>query len=66
MLVLRRKVGEEIRIGEDVVIKVLGVNGRATRLGIQAPISKPIRRGEWPPAEGEQSDALEEKVLAAT
>lgn len=48
MLVLRRKIGEEVRIGNDVLVKVLAVNGRAIRLGIQAPTSMPIRRGEWP------------------
>jgi carbon storage regulator len=47
MLVLRRKVGEELRIGENVVIKVLSVNGRAVRLGIEAPQSMPIWRQEW-------------------
>jgi carbon storage regulator len=65
MLVLRRKIGEEIRIGDDVVIKVLGVNGRAIRLGIQAPVSMPIRRGEWTPAGTVRQDAPHEHLLTA-
>jgi carbon storage regulator CsrA len=46
MLVLRRKVGEEIRLGDGIIVKVLAVNGRAIRLGIEAPTSIPIWRGE--------------------
>jgi carbon storage regulator len=47
MLVLRRKIGEEIRIGDGVVIKVLAINGRSVRIGIQAPEAMPIWRAEW-------------------
>jgi len=47
MLVLRRKIGEEVKIGADVVIKVLAVNGRSIRLGIDAPRTLPVWRGEW-------------------
>jgi carbon storage regulator len=47
MLVLRRKIGEEVKIGTDVVIKVLAVNGRSIRLGIEAPRTLPVWRGEW-------------------
>ena len=46
MLVLRRKIGEEIRMGDGVIIKVLSVNGRAIRLGIDAPPSISIWRPE--------------------
>ena len=46
MLVLRRKIGEEIRLGDGVVIKVLSVNGRGIRLGIEAPPSISIWRAE--------------------
>jgi carbon storage regulator len=47
MLVLRRKIGEEIKIGDNVVVKVLAVNGRSIRLGIDAPRVMPVWRGEW-------------------
>ena len=47
MLVLRRKIGEQIQIGDGVVIKVLAINGRSVRIGIEAPEAMPIWRGEW-------------------
>src|SRR5262245_50230019 len=46
MLVLTRKQGEKIRIGEDVVITVVRTKGKAVRLGIQAPAHVPVLRGE--------------------
>ena len=47
MLVLTRKVEEEIFIGDDIVIKVAGVtqDGRV-RLGVTAPREIPVDRGE--------------------
>jgi carbon storage regulator len=44
MLVLTRKVAEEIIIDERVRVSVLGINGRRVRLGIVAPADVPIRR----------------------
>lgn len=58
MLVLRRKVGEEIRIGDGVVIKVVAVNGRTVRIGIEAPRSMPIWRVEGP-SKGEPASSRE-------
>ncbi len=49
MLVLSRKVNEEIAIGNDVTIKVVRVIGNKVRLGISAPASVNIRRGEVAP-----------------
>jgi carbon storage regulator len=46
MLVLTRKQGEQIRIGQDVVITVVRTKGKAVRLGIQAPAHVPVLRGE--------------------
>jgi carbon storage regulator CsrA len=46
MLVLSRKVNEEIVIGSNVTIKVVKVIGNKVRLGISAPNSVNIRRGE--------------------
>jgi carbon storage regulator len=46
MLVLTRKQGEQIRIGDDVVITVVRTKGKAVRLGIQAPSHVPVLRGE--------------------
>jgi carbon storage regulator CsrA len=46
MLVLARKVNQEIRIGRDIVIRVLTVQGNAVRLGIEAPRTVMVMRSE--------------------
>ncbi len=46
MLVLQRKVGEQVRIGEDVVVTVLRTACGKVSLGIQAPPHDRICRGE--------------------
>jgi len=46
MLVLSRKLGEGIRIGDNIVISVLTIDGNRTRLGIEAPADVPILRHE--------------------
>ncbi len=48
MLVLTRKQGERLQIGDDVVVTVLEVHGRRIRLGIEAPHSTRIMRSELP------------------
>ena len=49
MLVLSRKVGERIVVGNGVTVVVLAVHGRQIRLGIEAPKDVSIRREELPP-----------------
>jgi carbon storage regulator len=46
MLVLSRKHGEEILIGDDVVITIVSVKGGDVRLGITAPRNVPVYRRE--------------------
>ena len=46
MLILTRKVGEMIRIGDAVVIRVLEVRGSQVRLGVDAPTDVRIFREE--------------------
>jgi carbon storage regulator len=46
MLVLTRKVGERIRIGDDVTVQVLEVRGGQVRLGLAAPAEIRIFREE--------------------
>jgi carbon storage regulator len=46
MLVLTRKIGEEIAVGKDVTIRVLQIHGNRVRVGIVAPSTLPIHRGE--------------------
>lgn len=46
MLVLTRKVGEEIYIGDRICVKVMEISGSRVRLGIDAPMSLRIYREE--------------------
>lgn len=46
MLVLSRKIGERIRIGDDVVLTVVRIHGDKVRLGIEAPDAVAIHREE--------------------
>jgi len=46
MLVLTRTVGERIRIGENVVITVVRIQGTAVRLGVEAPLHAAVVRQE--------------------
>lgn len=46
MLVLTRKLGETIVIGDNIVIKVVDIHGKQIRLGIEAPTEISIFRGE--------------------
>lgn len=48
MLVLTRKVGEDIYMGEDIRIVVLGIRGGHVKIGLEASDDIPIRRGELP------------------
>ncbi|MGD9720584.1 MAG: carbon storage regulator [Pirellulales bacterium] len=46
MLVLTRKQGERLHIGDDIIISVLEVKGQRVRIGIEAPRSTHVVRGE--------------------
>jgi len=46
MLILTRKVGELIMIGDSVVVKVLGVRSGQVKIGVQAPKELPVHRHE--------------------
>jgi carbon storage regulator len=46
MLVLSRRIGESIRIGPDIVIRVLGVKGSQVRIGVDAPKDVEVHREE--------------------
>jgi len=46
MLILTRRVGETVMIGDDVTVTVLGVKGNQVRLGINAPRSVAVHREE--------------------
>ena len=46
MLVLSRKSGEEIQIGDDITLTIVSVKGKRVRIGIEAPSDCRIVRGE--------------------
>lgn len=46
MLILSRRIGETMRIGDDIEIVVLGVRGNQTRLGVKAPKNVAVHRQE--------------------
>ena len=46
MLVLSRKRGETLCIGNDIIVTVVEVRGDKVRLGIEAPTSVPVHRKE--------------------
>ena len=46
MLILTRRVGEALMIGDDVTITVLGVKGNQVRVGVNAPKEVAVHREE--------------------
>lgn len=46
MLLLTRRVGEKLMIGDEVTVTVLGVKGNQVRIGIVAPKSTAVHREE--------------------
>lgn len=46
MLILTRRVGEAVVIGEEVTVTVLGVKGNQVRIGVNAPKSVTVHRDE--------------------
>jgi len=49
MLVLSRKLSESIRIGDEIVVTVLGIRGNRVRIGVEAPVPIAVRRTELMP-----------------
>jgi len=61
MLVLTRKVGEQIIINKDIVVTITKVRGQRICLAVEAPRSVPIRRAEL--AAGQAAEPAEDTAL---
>jgi carbon storage regulator len=46
MLIITRRAGEEIMLGDDIVVEVMEIVGSTVRVGIQAPRAVPVYREE--------------------
>jgi carbon storage regulator len=46
MLILTRKVGERVTVGDDIVLTILEVKGRQVRIGVEAPAHTLVHREE--------------------
>tara|TARA_R110001599_G_scaffold353838_1_gene599650 strand:- start:5666 stop:5857 length:192 start_codon:yes stop_codon:yes gene_type:complete len=46
MLILTRRVGESLMVGDDITITVLGVKGNQVRIGVNAPRDIAVHREE--------------------
>jgi carbon storage regulator len=60
MLLITRRVGEKIMVGDDVVVHVMEIVGNTVRVGIQAPRSVPVYREEiWHAVRDENRAAVD-------
>lgn len=62
MLILQRKAGESLMIGEEIEVSVLSVEAGRVRLAIRAPKSVPILRSELKTAAEVNREAADEEA----
>jgi carbon storage regulator len=65
MLVITRRSGERVVLGDDITITVLEISGSTVRLGIDAPTEVPVYRHEiWLAVKAENQAAASSKVTS--
>lgn len=63
MLILTRRIGEKLVVGEDVFFTVLGIKGNQVRLGIEAPADVAVHREEiFLKVKAEQVRSMHEEI----
>jgi carbon storage regulator len=62
MLVLSRREGERIKLGDSIVITVIGVSGDKVRVGVEAPANVVVLREELQPYLRDQSEGQNRKA----
>lgn len=65
MLVLSRKINEQIHIGKDITITLVSIQGNKVRIGIQAPNCVKILRAELEQGEAEGKDNQHAVAIAS-
>lgn len=62
MLVLVRNLGQSLRVGNDLTVKILSVSGNRVRLGFEGPKSTTVWRSEIPQKETRNVPASDDRA----
>lgn len=67
MLILTRRIGESLQIGDNIKLTVLSIRGNQVQIGVDAPAEIPVHREEvYQRIQRERDDARQNPGLAGT